>query len=392
MANLLRPLFLAALLTLGMAAASFGLSGPGDDDSDGQTDRRQLRQDAAPPEGAQPLPAVLARNWDAWAAGRPVLDAKALVPLFANAAIRGENAAALAALDFALRRPDASGAPTAALTRAEALALRDPAVLAFYADRVRLLRKLPRALFAHGAPDIRSLELGPGGDSALFATLGWLARSRPRALKTALRQLPDGRLRVEPPGCEPVGFPTPTDAELARRDRAATLAGGLWGPALEKAWDALLARQARELPADGAPRAPQISDVVRLWTGSPVLGLRLNGSGQAATDASTLRSSLATMAAQNALALARVASQRNAPANAPTDASLPAGLVCAILNYDAMTDTLTLWDPRGDDFSPAGPEGPEFGHARKHGVFHLSLAEFERLFAAIAVEQNNRTH
>ncbi len=381
MTNLLRPLFLAALLTLGMTAASFGLPGPGDDDSDESACGRDSRHvaDEAPPEGA--LSSALARNWDTWAAGRHVLDAKAIASLFADASIHGENAAALATLDFALRRSDASGADTSALTRAEALAaLRDADTLRFYADRVRLLRKLPRALFTPGAPSPKFLRLGPGGDDALFAVMDGLAESRPNVLKHALCELPDGRFRVTLPGAEPLTIAAPTDAELARNDDAVTLSGGRWAPALEKAWAALLARQAHELPVGESPKQPQLSDVLRLWTGNPVLGLRLPGSGQA-TDDDALRSALARMTARRSLALTRTATKTP---------SSPAGLAYAVIDYDAMTDMLTLRDPRGGDFLPAGTEEPQSGHARRDGVFHLSLADFERLFDAIAVEQNDQ--
>ena len=204
MATALRPLFLAALLTLSMGAAALGLSGPRDDDSeapprpaDDQADEERrtgvdgggpLRfQGATLPADAHPLCAVVARNWDRWAQGRDSLTRRDVEALMTDPGICGENAAALATLERQLRA-------ARSVDRPAAVSLRDDALLGFYADRVRALRKARRTLFAPGGPRFGALELGPDQDDAVCAALGWLVKNRPQMLTRAIHPLSDGRM------------------------------------------------------------------------------------------------------------------------------------------------------------------------------------------------------
>lgn len=385
MNQLLRPLLYAALLTMTLAGVAFG-GGPLDGDPPAPTERgagdgKQDREDgpgesfggdldgcfeAELPPGAQPFSTVLARNWDRWANGRARLTRQDTFALMAAPGLRGEDAAALATLEHRLRKAHS-------MSRAEALALDDRRLDAFYAGRVLALRAAKRTLFAPGAPNSASLRLGPAGDSSFLAALGWLAKYRPQVLAKALEQRPDGGFRVRFPGGEEADVAVPTDAELARDDSDATLAQGLWAPALEKAMGQLR-RQASPKAAPGQPANP--ADVARLWTAGAVLGLRLGGG----TDRLTLRSALARMKARGSLAVALLLHQ---PA-----AKLAYNHAYAVLDFDPATDMLTLWDPQGTDFAPRGPDDPKNGYARQNGVLRMGLDDFDRFFTSLAVEQN----
>ena len=142
---------------------------------------------------------AMGRLEEAWKQIQRAVDLSKDDPTMADPGIRGENAAALAALERQLRT-------TPSLDRPAAVSLRDAALLGFHADRVRALRKARRTLFAPGGPRFGALELGPDQDDAVFAALGWLAKNRPQVLTraihplSALSALSNGRVQITFPG------------------------------------------------------------------------------------------------------------------------------------------------------------------------------------------------
>lgn len=329
---------------------------------------------AALPEGASPLPVVIARNWDRWAQGRAELTKLDAIALMPDASLRGEDAAALAALELSLRKIDS-------VDRAAALAIDAPKVLAFYAKSVRKLRVAERRLFAHGGPTFSLLEQGPAGDCYFFSGTGWMARNRPQVIRQAISELPGGRYRVRFPSGDDIEVSAPTDAELANNNSESTLRDGLWLPVLEKAMGLIMQHKNRKsaaIPdpsvAVNVPGGP--APIVKLWTGNEAQGVHLGGR----TQRSELRDILAGMRRRGAMAGVLLLKK---PA-----ARLPYDHVYAVLDYDAATDVVTLWNPWGTDYTPPCPSSPQCGYARTRGAFRLSLDEFDRFFTYLAVERN----
>jgi len=341
-----------------------------------QDDTRNPEQPTAVrlPDGARPLSEVIARNWNGWAAGRPALTKLDAIALMPDAAIQGEDAAALAALEKFLRTiPSAD--------RAAACAINDPKALSFYAASVRKLRAANRSLFPNAAPTFNALEQGPAGDCYFFSGTGWMAKYRPQTIVQAITALPGNRFLVRFPGGDSAEVAAPTDAEMANNNAEATLKDGLWMPVLEKAMGLLMQRlspKAADIPdpsvAVNVPGKPAV--VVGLWTGNPVRGLHLGGK----TARQDLRDALVRMKAKNSLAEVLLLKK---PA-----ARLPYDHVYAVLDFDSGTDTLTLWNPWGTDYTPPCPSSPACGYARTRGAFQLPLDDFDSFFTFLAIEQN----
>ncbi len=326
------------------------------------------------PEGASPLPVVIARNWDRWAQGRAELSKVDAIALMPDASLRGEDAAALAALELHLRK-------VPSVDRTGALAIDAPKVLNFYAKSVRKLRVADRRLFPSGGPTFSMMEQGPTGDCYFFSGTGWIARYRPQVILQAISELPGGRYRVRFPNGDDIEVGAPTDAEMANNNAESTLRDGLWLPVLEKAMGLVMqhtSRRAAAIPdpsvAVNVPGGP--APMVRLWTGNEAQGVHLGGR----TGRSELRDILAGMKRRNAMAGVLLLKK---PA-----ARLPYDHVYAVLDFDAGADSVTLWNPWGTDYTPPCPSSPECGYARRRGVFTLSLDEFDRFFTYLAVERN----
>lgn len=341
-----------------------------------RADDPEERTDGAAPEAtdAAPFGQVVARNWAAWSGGSATLGKDDLTARIADAAYRGEDAAALAALERWTFR-------NGPVSREAAVALDDPKTLKRYRAGVAALRTASRELFAPGAPHFDALQQGPAGDCHFFAGAGWIARYRPEVIRKAIVLQPDGRYRVTFPDGDSAVVTAPTDAELAFNDSAATLRDGLWMPVLEKATGTILARRGGR--SAGIPDPTVAVDVpggpkptVERFTGRKAATFHL---GERA-HRGKVRGALTRM--QERRLMSEVLLLRRPPAR-----SLPWDHVYAVLGFEAGSDQVVLWNPWGTDFHPVGPPGPENGYEREHGVFRIPFDQFVDFFTFLAIEE-----
>jgi hypothetical protein len=353
-----------------LLAASLALAVPSPraDDPEEPTDASETEAADASPFGT-----VVARNWAAWSGGRGAVSKDDLISAIARPEYRGEDAAALAALEYWARR-------NSPVDRATAVALADPKVLKRYRTGVAKLRSASRVLFASGSPNFSRLQQGPAGDCYFFSGAGWIARYRPRVIVQAIAPLPDGRFQVTFPNGDAATVTPPTDGELAANDSASTLADGLWMPVLEKATGAIMAtRNSRSaaIPdptlAIDVPYGPK--SIVERFTGRRATGHHLG----ARTRHAEVREALTRMHDRRLMAEVLLLHR---PA-----AKLVWDHVYAVLDFEPEGNTVVLWNPWGTDFQPKGPSGPENGYAREHGVFRIPLDEFVRFFTFLAIEE-----
>jgi hypothetical protein len=47
---------------------------------------------------------------------------------------------------------------------------------------------------------------------------------------------------------------------------------------------------------------------------------------------------------------------------------------------------LTIWNPWGNSWRHKGPDSPENGYNRDHGIFHISLDDFMLIYYYMAME------
>ncbi len=327
-------------------------------------------------EGIAPFGAVVERNWQRWSRGSDTVVKLDLIAQYPNPEYRGEDAAALVALETWLRK-------AGTIDRASALALQDPRILRIYHGNVLKLRDAKRVLYANGKPTFELLQQGPPGDCYFFAGTGWMALYRWEIIMKTIRELTGGRYEVVFPNGDRAIVDAPTDAELANNDSVSTLRDGLWMPVLEKATGTIQARNIKKsaaLPdptvAIDIPGVP-IASIVERWTGKNVLKFTLGRRAHR----EKVREALIRMHKHNSLA--EVLLLHKPPAKLPYDH------VYAVLGFDSATDTVKIWNPWGTDFTPNGPSGPENGYERKNGVFSLALDEFIDFYSFLAIEENS---
>ena len=260
------------------------------------------------------------------------------------------------------------------------MGLDDAAVLKRYRTGVAKLRTAQRTLYASGTPDFSRLEQGPAGDCYFFSGAGWIARYRPEVIVRAIAALPDGSFQVTFPNGDSAVVTAPTDAEMAFNDSASTLTDGLWMPVLEKATGVVMARRnARSAKVQDPSLAIDVPSgpmpVVERFTGKGASGHKLGARAKRAK----VHEALARMHERRLMAEVLLLHR---PA-----AKLAWDHVYAVLDYDARSRVVVLWNPWGTDFHPEGPSGPANGYARVRGVFQIPFDEFVEFFTFLAIEK-----
>jgi hypothetical protein len=322
-----------------------------------------------------PFAQIVQRNWPRWSQGNKTVTKLDLIAQMAHPEYQGEDAAALVALEFYLKKRPPTDLDTAAT-------IDDPKVLKNYQKNVLKLRRAKRTLFANGQPNFHLIQQGPAGDCYFFSASGWMAKNRPGEIMNTITQLDDGRFRVRFANGDEATVTAPTDAELAVNDSESTLQDGLWMSVLEKATGTIQSRTFSKSAAIPDPTVAidtagiPIASVVERWTGREARKLPL---GKRAHP-EQVRNALIRMHNKKSLATALLLHK--------PPAKLPYDHVYAIMDFNSLTGMVTLWNPWGTDFTPKGPSGPEFGYERKNGIFYLTFDEFVSFYSFLAIENN----
>ena len=326
-------------------------------------------------KGITPWPQVIERNWARWAGNQASVTKRDLIARMASPEFRGEDAAALVALENVLRKVDS-------IDKAGAMAVQEPKIPKIYLGNVLKLQGARRVLFANGKPTFGLLQQGPPGDCYFFSGTGWMALYRPEVIVKSITPLPGDRYRVRFPNGDETEVSAPTDAELAINDSVSTLQDGLWMSILEKATGTILSRTTARSAAIPDPTVSidrsgvPIASIVERWTGRTAKNVHLGTKAKR----HEVREALLGMEKRRSMAEALLLHK--------PPAKLPYDHVYAILAFDGESDRVKLWNPWGTDFKPKGPSGPENGYERDRGVFYLSLGEFIDFFSDLAIEES----
>jgi hypothetical protein len=93
----------------------------------------------------------------------------------------------------------------------------------------------------------------------------------------------------------------------------------------------------------------------------------------------TLRNELITAQREHLLIKAGTPAKKSTPGITPDHAY-------AILGYDGDTDTVHIWNPHGNNFTPNGADGLQNGYTIKGGQFDIPLRDLIQIYDEVTFE------
>ena len=365
----LRHILLAGCLVLGLTASA---------------------ADAAKPD----FMAVIGEKFAAWDRDHDgALSVGEIDAAVADPALKGPAAAAAAALKRAARDPKLK-LPSLTLpylreTAAGPAAKDKPDFAKMFAQgRDRLGALTSRELFV-GQPRLTTLHQGKLGNCFSLAPLGALLHRDPASAAALIQPEKDGRFRVTFGKASAI-VTAPTDAEIALT--SSNEDAGVWVNVYEKALGTCLneakpAEQRGGSPIDALARGGSAGTMLSYVTGHDIVRIRfayakdknLADPGRAPQTAELRRQMTAAVAEHRLMTCGTIA---------VTTPGLTPNHAYAVLGYDAKADTVELWNPHGDDFTPKGEAGLKFGYPKKDGVFRMPVADWIAQFSGMAYEVN----
>ena len=307
-----------------------------------------------------------------------------------NPSVKGSTAAAVACLEWAKRKfQEQSPRFTKDFFVQCAQAVRDgqkvsPDFDQQYEHYLLKLARSSRNLFENGGPARDAMHQGKTGDCFFISVVGSLVTlDRTRIAKMIIE---DGsgyevRFAKMKTHIEPL-----TDTEICLS--AYTVNNGLWLPLLEKAYGTLKLQQEHVLAGTEEPTdalmGGRVAPIIVLFTGHKVKTMHFSARNENdATTYSDLRDVLTRLVGSGHVATAGTGDR------SPKVGNLEPRHAYAVLAYDPQADTLTLWNPWGEDYTTNGPAGPQNGYPTKKGVFVIPLQDFVHTFQHISVETDS---
>ncbi len=337
-------------------------------------------------------------KWDGDGSG--VIEVEEINAGVTDPAVKGDEAAALAALKRAARSrrynlPALSREGIEDFVQGQAEKADKtgedsvkPDFGAMFAGSRRRIEEANRTLYVSGTPRLETVRQGRMGNCFCLAPMGALAHRRPDfVVKEMIRELPGGRYAVRL-GAQVWEVTAPTDAEIALM--AGNSGDGLWINVYEKA--AAEARNAgrppeeREaLPLDLLGRGGSAGTQLAFITGHDMFRLSCKfakdetlSAKEYAAKLDEIRAALTAATLEGRLMTCGTLKTR-IPGITPNHAY-------AVLGYEADSDFIELWNPHGDTRTVKGEPGVENGYALKNGIFNMPLTEFVKEFAGLAFE------
>lgn len=327
---------------------------------------------------------VLRAHWPEWFAGKERILVTDIDDRAADPAVKGEDAAAIAALFQEVNRLRAKesveGLDCAKLFPPEGEG--DAATWRRLHINFQLAlskaKSIPTELWSSDGPTFAAVRQSREGDCWLLATTGWMVKHRPDVVRNAIEPIGDGRWRVRFADGEVVEVSTPTVTELITVNSQATLKEGLWLPVVKEAMGEILGEsnakkaeiEAESLRIAGGSGARMF----QRWTGHKVRTIRLEGR----TPVDEVRKALVD-------GMARKAAMGAGTPKEPKG-KVPPNHALAIFGFDATRDMVITWNPWANDFKPKGEPGRENGYAREDGISEIPLADFCDLFRGLWIE------
>lgn len=354
---------------------------------------------AAPPAMAATFFEEVATNFKEWDTDDDtVLSIAEIEHAVASPKYQGPAAAAIASLRRAVRTKSFK-LPPLTLGAIQQLVPKPqdqddlPDLEGMFASALDRIRSSSPELLVVAKLGLDCLEQGKLGDCFCLAPLGAMLNRDPADVVRMFGQGNDGHVSVTFGGGRVFRVPFPTDAERALM--ATSDGSGVWVNCYEKAVGQL------KMDKDAPDHLTELNVVTRGGSAGTMLSIL---TGHEIVRASCLpfrdkkvpeaekkrllddirRQMTATQAAGR-LICGGTASGKTVQGHRPPGVRGPHAY--AILNYDAKTDVVSLWDPHGDDFQPGpGPAGIQNGYPRTQGRMNVPLTELVQWFGGFSFE------
>ena len=247
-----------------------------------------------------------------------------------------------------------------------------------------------------GTPKLNTVHQGQLGDCYFLAVLGAMLNRDAENVHQMIAACPDGSFDVTFPAVKKTHVPAFTDGEIALSSSASN--SGRWVAVFEAAFgdvrNGILntgkdSKDVKQIAVatDAIRDGGSILATIRTLTGHNARRFVLRRTGvqempptdRAATRLPALRDTITSALKDKRLIGASTNTADLPPAISPKHAY-------AILSFDAVSDTVTLWNPHGNQFTPVGEPGLKNGYPTKDGVFTVPLAELARIFVGVTWE------
>jgi len=242
-----------------------------------------------------------------------------------------------------------------------------------------------------------NVHQGPMGDCFFVASATSLSIHRPEYLSHLVQQLPDGSYRATFPNAAPFTFPALTHTQLAISGN--TTGDGAWLAVLEQAFGRYRASlKGRSLESDGTESLYTGGDskvTLTALTGHKIERIPFpkfveDREAKKETILPQLRETLTKAIADHRAITAGILPPPKEGKDGKTPVKLPPNInanhVYAVVDYDAKTDVVQIWNPHGQSFTPKGEPGLANGYVTEHGRFKLPLAEAYSFYTSFTFE------
>lgn len=261
-----------------------------------------------------------------------------------------------------------------------------------YTAGLNRIRRTPSAVFVGSEfPRRDKVKQGQIGDCYFLAVVGAMLNQDASAVRHMVTVKDDGSCDVRFPSGRVAKVARLSDAEIALA--SGSTGTGRWVAVLENAFgqarnDLRPDEDQKEVATDliakgGSPRA-----VIRLLTGHDVRLLLLRS--RASKALAPVESVAAKLPTVREALTTTLNAKRLCAASTLSTLDLPPAIngkhAYTVVSYDAARDTVRIWNPHGNIFTPKGSAGLVNGYETQAGEFEMPLAEFVVTFNALTYE------
>ena len=240
------------------------------------------------------------------------------------------------------------------------------------------------ALFDPSGITLEKCKQGALGDCYLIAATGAVITRDPDAVNKMIHWEPEqSKFRVSYGDGYTVDVPALTQGEMAMG--GASVSDGLWMRVMEKAWGIRQIQTSKKHSATdeaidvmGHGGSPRVA--LEAMTGHKAKSYKLGATPKGPYPGlPELRAALEEAFRTHHLVVAGTRAGVTVP-------GISSNHAYAITGYDVATDTVQIWNPHVNKFTPKGDVGRVNGYPTEQGHFSMPLADFQAVYSGMSIE------